>query len=280
MYLINVQSSFIIVIYSCCFFRCVLATLSANGNVYIHSSKPLTGKWYPILNITDKLFHYLMENNWLDFQFCSPTTESTETYLQFNSGDFERHKFRKHLLFTTSICWCPTNIPCNNCLQIPDHSNLSHYHSYHSYVKCKHSKLLFLTASKNGYMFLWLITLFLTDDSHHSAKLLLWWKTDTMWPISSGIQQSIIGCTFYKCLIYFYFLFFQLQFSTIFHATECKIHSSAYMYSFCVKNPDSFDFKVSFPRSLEIIYTKLCSFLSCFIFHKKKHSIYLENLER
>ncbi|XP_065659407.1 uncharacterized protein LOC101234503 isoform X2 [Hydra vulgaris] len=170
--------------------RCILATLSSNGNVYIHSLKQSVGKWNPILNVSNILFDYVRERNWLDFRTCNEQKHTIEKHFDFNCEHFEQHRFRKHLLFTTSICWCPSNIPCISCFQKSScDRNVFFNDNFNSYIKCKHSKLVFLTASKNGFLFLWLVTFSLIEENQHNAKVMLWWKTDIMWPVSTVIFQ-------------------------------------------------------------------------------------------
>ena len=84
-------------------FRCILATLSLDHQVFVHISNSLTRKWKRTIDITRSLQDYYHKHGFhLDSDGARSTTEINKTHHSF--VEFKR---RTNLLSITSLKWCP-----------------------------------------------------------------------------------------------------------------------------------------------------------------------------
>ena len=180
--------------------RCVLATLTASGIVRIHHPAPATGIWYECIDITASLHKYLLQTNWfitenvtsnegLQSSVTSDDNLEEGRKQKDNHDEYQKISNRKHLLFTTVMCWGSILWHCHHCLSNALFDNIYYTSYFVNYAKCKHAKSPFLTASKNGYIFVWLITFNVENELLHNAEVLLQWSTDFYNPVSLAWHQ-------------------------------------------------------------------------------------------
>ena len=182
-----------------------MASRCANGNVYMHSQHNILGQWVIRKNITDVLHAYLKRNDWLESYMKLPTEmkrEKSSKSKKFKSivastlhhtlkTNINVHKYlyRKHLLYAETICWCSAFLNCLTCLKETDIDNISYNSYYYTYVQCKHRYVPFLTVSKNGHIFIWMVAIIFTDNEHTDVELIHHWDGQLKNPVSSAWYQ-------------------------------------------------------------------------------------------
>ena len=173
----------------------MLATLAVNGEVYVHKSG-LVGKWSVVASISKTLYSHLKSNDWLlSDQSCdkdnTATKKKRDHVVASNMREYIR---RKHMLFFTSMCWCPITWRCGVCLQNRFPENV-YYTSYLlSYARCVHTNAMLCTVNRSGTLFIWLLTF---EDDERSVgerkcgtKLSYSYETGLGWPVSLAWHQD------------------------------------------------------------------------------------------
>jgi len=163
------------------FFRSILATQSANGEVYIHSLTNILGKWDPTFAVSKILRDYFKKNAWLN-----PNYSSDCKCLKTQMKEYTR---RKHLLFTVALCWCPVVWTCNKCLINQNPDNMYYTSYFINFASCNHGKFMLCSASKSGYLFLWNLSYHKRDPAQHELNISCIFETGIYWPVSIAWSQ-------------------------------------------------------------------------------------------
>jgi len=258
----------------------LLATRCSNGNVYIQKSLKILGQWEVVLDVSKELHKCLEENDWFESNKVNAktdsinnndidTTKKKKKYQNLRPGKksknnaviptLERNEEvneycrRKYLLFTEAISWCPITFKCLSC-HYSNQNNMMDNPSYESYfntyVFCNHKLTLFLTSSRAGQNFIWLLNFDIEDEIDHGISLLFTWYTDIKQPVSTAWYQTstnegFVAIGYSNGEIKVFHLFFEIQNGS--YICECKHSLDVW------KEAD--DINVSF---LEWIFPKDC----------------------
>lgn len=179
--------------------RCVLATLAASGIVRIHSSAQTTGIWYECIDITAALCEYVTSKNYFLENEVKGEGEEKDADAPPPSDplkDLKDITWCRYLLFSTVTCWGTMLWHCHSCLSNILSDNIYYTSYFVNYAKCKHSMSAFITASKNGYIFVWLVTFNMGDETAHKTKALLHWSTGQQNPTSVAWHQVNVNEAF------------------------------------------------------------------------------------
>ena len=84
---------------------------------------------------------------------------------------YRRVSHCKRILFTSTMCWGSVLLSCHECLSNCHFDNIYYTSYFVNYAKCKHAKTPLVTVSKNGYLFVWLVTFNMDDENAHHGEL-------------------------------------------------------------------------------------------------------------
>lgn len=179
-----------------CFFyhkkRSFLATLAVNGEVYVHKLSGFIGKWSTVTSVTGTLYSYLKSNDWLrNSQYIDEENAATKKLGQVIASKMTEYIRRKHMLYSMSMCWCPSTWRCGVCLQNRFPENVYYTGYFLNYVRCHHTNAMLCTANRSGYLFIWMLTFEKGDaDSKCETQLLYSSETGICWPVSLAWHQD------------------------------------------------------------------------------------------
>ena len=84
--------------------------MTVNNRAYINSSEEYTGKWKPLVDLTEKLHAKLKANFYKDTELTDKEKQCEAEPQNGLSRQFALYRTRNYYLAFTGICWCPVII--------------------------------------------------------------------------------------------------------------------------------------------------------------------------